>query len=498
MIQRRQFLRTSLLSGAYVQMMAGIGSWALPFARAAGANQDIRLGVIGVGSTVKIGGMGKKQIRAFRQIPGVRVVAICDPDRAHLDAEAEQFKKWNAPLETYTDLRKMLDNKNIDAVVITTPNHWHALATIWACQAGKDVFVQKPACHNIFEGRKMIEASRKYNQVVHCPSMSRSPNGIKEALDYMRQGNLGKPLYVHGINYKPRTSIGKVSGQQPVPSSLDYNLWSGPAPVLPVMREYLHYDWHWMWQYGNGDLGNMGIHALDGCRMAVNHDSLPPRVLSIGGRFGYTDDGQTPNTQIMWFDYQPVPIVFEVRGLPKNKSFLKSAWDRNVKATMDSHFDIQVGLTVHCEQGYIANNKAFDSGGKLIKEFKPTIPEPESDFIAAVQQRKTSGCLCDIPHGHWSAALIHMCNASYRLGKASLAGETRERIQGNKQLQLVFERFQEHLLANDIDLVKEPSTLGPVLTMNPNTEHFVGDFSNEANLLITREYRAPFVVPEKV
>ncbi len=475
------------------------GSFAVaPFARVLGANDAIRLAVVGIGSSVKIGGKGKQDIRDFRKIPGVRIVALCDVDRAHLDPQMEQFKKWNEKVEAYTDVRRLLENREIDAVTITTPNHWHALVAVWACQAGKDVFVQKPASHNIFEGRKMVEAARKHGRIMQCTSGSRSRSGIKEALEFARQGNMGRIRYIHGVNFKPRTSIGKVAEPSTVASTLVYFLWSGPAAFLPVMREFLHYDWHWDWHYGNGDLGNMGIHYLDGCRMATGQDRLPRHVFSIGGRFGYTDDGQTPNSLITFFDYEPAPVLFEVRGLPKDKSFQQSPWDKNAKMTMDTFCGIQIGVTVHCENGYLANNKAFDREGKLIREFQPTNADTAANFIDVVRSRKAEALEADILQGHLSAVLMHMGNISYRLGKSSAPGEIRERINGRKDLLDACQRFQTHLEANGVELGRTPVLLGPMLTMDPETERFTGEFSAEANRLVTREYRPPFVVPEKV
>jgi len=493
-MSRRMFMKRSTAVGAAAAIAAGSVSVA-PWSRALGANENVRLAVVGIGSTVKIGGKGKQDIRDFRKIPGVRIVALCDVDRANLDPEVEQFSKRGEKVEAYTDVRRLLDDKSIDAVSITTPNHWHALVAVWACQAGKDVFVQKPASHNIFEGRKMVEAARQYNRIVQCTSGSRSPTGFKEALDYVRQGNLGKMLYVHGVNYKPRPSIGKVSGPQPIPKTLDYDLWSGPAPVMPLMREYLHYDWHWDWLYGNGDLGNMGIHYVDGCRMAVGQDRLPRHVISIGGRFGYVDDGQTPNTQIIYYDYEPAPVIFEVRGLPKDRSFLKDSWNSQA---MDSYCGLQIGVVVHCENGYVAANKAFDRDGKMIQVFKPATPDLAANFIEAVRTRRAGDLVGDILHGHLSAALVHMGNISYRLGKAAPSAETSEKIRGRKELLTSYERFQAHLAANGIDLEKTPAVLGPMLTMDSDAERFTGEFSQEANRLVSREYRQPFVVPEKV
>ena len=306
-LNRRQFIHSSLAAGAVL---------ASPLSRVLGANDAIRLGVIGVGSSVKIGGMGKKEIAAFLPLPGVRITALCDCDSANLMPQVKKLREKDPNVKAYADMRELLDDKNVDAVIITTPNHWHALATIWAGQAGKDVYVQKPTAHTIFEGRRMVEAARKYNRIVQAPHGPRERTGFAEALDYVRQGNLGKVLYAHGLNYKPRPGIGKVAGPQPIPESLNYDLWCGPADKRPLMREQLHYDWHWDWNTGNGDIGNMGIHYTDGSRWGLGQNTLPAHVMSLGGRFGYEDDGQTPNTQIIFLDYKPAPIIFEVRGLP--------------------------------------------------------------------------------------------------------------------------------------------------------------------------------------
>ena len=461
-----------------------------------GANDDVRLGVIGVGSTVKGGGRGKMDARAFRKIPGVRVVALCDPDHANLDPEVQQFAKDGLKVESYTDLRRLLDSKDIDAVCVTTPNHWHSLATVWACQAGKDVYVEKPASHNIFEGRKMVEAARKYGRIVCCTSNSRSPTGFREALQYAFEGNLGQIRYVYGLDFNARTSIGKVSGPQPIPKTIDYDLWSGPAPILPLMREFLHYDWHWIWPYGNGDIGNMGIHSMDGCRMAVRQDTAPQHVMTFGGRFAYDDDGQTPNTELVYLDYKPAPIIYEVRGLPHDKSLLSTAWNVNYKQTMDAYRGVRIGVVVQCEGGYIAANSAFDNNGSLIREFQSTNPPENVSFIRAVRSRRSSDLTGDALQGHLSATLVHLANISYRLGKAAPQGEIRERIGGRKELRTIDEAMCDHLQANGVDLNR--MVAGPMLTFDPATERFAGEFHEEANKLVSREYRKPFVVPEKV
>jgi predicted dehydrogenase len=496
-LTRRGFIARSLITGTGLTL-AGRGIQAAPFARVRGANEAIRIGVIGIGSSVKIGGKGKADIRDFLKISGVRITALCDPDRAHLEPEAEKFAKRNETPATYTDLRAMLDDKNVDAVSITTPNHWHALAAIWACQAGKDVYVQKPASHNIWEGRKMVEAARKYQRMVLCTSGPRSRTGIGEAFEYVHQGNLGKILYVHGLNYKPRMSIGKVAGPQPIPKSLDYSLWSGPQPESPVMREYLHYDWHWDWRYGNGDLGNMGIHYMDACRWALGQDTLPRHVLSIGGRFGYEDDGETPNTMITFLDYDPAPIVFEVRGLPKNRALRDTVWTQNSKATMDAYKDVSIGVIVHCEHGYVAQNRAYDKQGALIKEFAPTNVDDKTNFIQAVRSRRQSDLYGDILEGHLSAALVHMTNISYRVGQETPLARIRDAVRTQPEMSDAFDRFGAHLDANEIDLKRTPAVLGASLTMDPQQERFVGAFSELANTMTTRSPRKGFAVPETV
>ncbi len=484
------------MTGLTRRGLLGTGAALAPFSRVLGANDAIRVAIVGVGSTVKIGGRGKADARDFAKIPGVRVAAFCDVDHANLDPEVAKWRDRGEKVEAYTDVRKLLENKDIDVISITTPNHWHALVAVWACQAGKDVFVQKPASHNLFEGRKMVEAARKYKRIMQCPSNSRSPNGFQEAAAWVRKGNLGKILYVHGVNFGARTSIGKVSGPQPIPKSIDYDLWCGPSPVLPLTREYLHYDWHWQWAYGDGELGNWGPHILDGCRMAAGGQDLPRHVIAMGGRFGYVDDGQTPNSQLMLFDYEPAPIIFEIRGLPKDKTFLNTPWDKAQNKTMDTYYGLRQGTVIHCEGGYVAQNKAFDKGGALIREFQPTTPNLTENFIEVVRSRRVSDQAADILDGHLTVSLIHMGNISYRLGKERPTGEIKERVTSQKELLSAFERFQEHLRANGVDAEKMIS--GPMLTMDPKHERFTGDLSAEANKLARGEYRKPFVVPEKV
>jgi len=496
---RRGFLKRSAAAWA---AWTGASLGHAPWLRAAGANGDVRVGVVGLGSRVKSGGMGRGEVQHFRSIPGVRVVALCDVDSANLGPEVDKFQKRKEKVAAYADVRKLLENKDVDTVVVTTPNHWHALVTIWACQAGKDVYVQKPASYNIFEGRQMVAAARKYNRIVQCPNGSRTQNGGREALDYVAEGNLGKIVAIRGLRFGPRSSIGKVGGPQPIPATVDYDLWSGPAPVVPLARQNLHYDWHWQWLYGNGELGNWGIHLLDGCRMAAG-GGLPRHAISIAGRFGYQDDGQTPNTQIVYYDYQAAPVLFELRGLPKDKSFLTSttpdSWGNDA---MDTYLGISSGKVIHCENGYVvgstSSHAAFDPRGKRIEEFKPTTPELGHNFIQAVRSRRAGDVAADILDGHLSAVLVHLGNISHRVGRTMPDREVRQRIAGNRELAAAYERMKAHLSANGVDLDRTPATFGAMLTFDPVAERFVGEFSQAANQLVSRPYRPSFVVPEKV
>jgi predicted dehydrogenase len=489
-MERRNFIKNTSMAGITFTLPFG-GKWS-------GANDRINIGVIGLGSTVKIGGKGKMDLRGFAAIPGVNIAAICDCDEYILRKEEHELKKDNINAKKYNDFRDLLGDKDIDAVVVTTPNHSHALITIMACQAGKHVYCQKPASHNIFEGRKMVEAVRKYNRIVQVPHVPRMPLGYKEAFEWARAGNLGKIEYVHGINYRARMSIGKVPAPVSVPKSVDYNLWAGPAPMSPVRREFFHYDWHWNWETGNGDLGNNGIHYIDGCRMALGLDYLPSKVMSIGGRLGYDDDGQTPNTQIIFFDYADAPIIFEVRGLPKDIYYRKDDWETRSRISMDDCLGVQIGVVVHCKDGYTANNKAYDNEGRLLKTFESAFEGDKENFINALRKNDPKVLYADAEQGHLSAALAHMGNASYRIGIKSNPGEIAEKIKGTPCLQKSFDRFATHLFANKIDWNKENVILGPMLDFDSKKEKFVGEFAIEANQLITRKYREPFVVPEKL
>jgi predicted dehydrogenase len=475
-LTRRRFLKATLAGSAAAAIA--------PYSRVLGANNDLRVAVVG------FRGQGSNHIKYFSRIPGVRVVALCDADRSFIDREVKKFKERNEKVDTYVDVRKLLEDKSIDAIITATPNHWHSLVTVWACQAGKDVYVEKPVSHNIWEGRKMVEAARKYKRIVQAGTQRRSDEGLAAAFEYIRQGNLGKVLRARCYYFSPRGPIGKVNGPQPVPESVDYDLWTGPAPMAPLMRKNLHYDWHWQWPYGNGDLGNNGIHYIDVCRWALGYTTMAPRAISFGGKFLWDDDRQTPNTQVAYFDYKPAPIIFEMRNLPRERG--DSAMDATYRKTRSP-------VVIECEGGYYAGGWAWDYKGERIKQFKESGGgSHHANFIKAVRSRKVSDLNADILQGHLSTAACHMGNVSYRIGREASRDDIVQSIKSNNVLMDAFERFQEHLLMNIVDVRKTPRIMGPWVTVDPDTEKFVGEFSDQANAYLSRNCREPFIVPENV
>ena len=477
-ISRRELLKKSLVVTAACNTIAN---------RILGANDDIRVGVIGIRS------MGAQHIKTFRSVPGVRVVALCDVDQAVLDREVGKFVERGEKVWSYRDARKMLDDRDIDAVVVATPNHWHALLGIWACQAGKDLYLEKPVSHNIREGQKLVEAARKYNRIVQAGTQNRSDTGFREAISYLREGHLAKVLWAHGLWYKERPSLGRVQTPQPVPEQVDYNLWCGPVEMAPLMRKSLHYDWHWFWDTGNGDMGNLGAHQIDDCRFALGLSGYPSRIISYGGRFLFDDNGETPNTQIAVFDYPDCPVIIEVRNLRHSRE----------AKYMDHCRGVREGNVIQCEGGYFGGGRGggwvYDNQGKRIKQFPGDGGAGHArNFIEAVRSRRSQDLNAEIMEGHKSAALCHMANISYRLGRPANI----ESIQAPLDHQAVVtahHNFVSHLKRNGIDAENSGLVLGPWLEIDAQKEKFRGARSAEANALWRREkYREPFVVRDEV
>ena len=474
-ISRRKFLHRAA-AGA---VALGAARWtAKSYAQIASANNRIRLATIGCNDC------GRSHIRNFSALKDVQLVGLCDADSAVLD----QAHRMAPAAETFGDFRRVLDRTDIDAVSIATPNHWHALMTILACQAGKDVYIEKPTCHNIWEGQQALAAREKYNRIVQAGTQWRSMTQVQQAMHFAKSGQLGKIRVSRGFCFKRRPSIGRTTGPQPIPATVDYNLWCGPAPLDPPRRTKFHYDWHWFWQTGNGDIGNQGAHQMDLARWALDKPTVAPSVLSFGGRFGYVDDGQTPNTLVAVHDYGDALLIFEVRGLPI----------RTGATQMDQYRGVDVGNCIECENGYVTITTklcaAYDADGNEIQRFAGDGSSPEQrhkeNFLAAVRSRKRDDQACELAEGQVSSSLALLSNISYLLGgqanpdavKASLRGPAAE----------TFDRFAAHLSANGIRLDVDRARLGMPLSVDPASQRILS--RPDADELATRTYREPFVV----
>ena len=411
---------------------------------AKGANDRIRVAVLGVN------GRGKNhisEIMGLSEKANVEVAALCDPDLVVLKERAREFKdKYGKDVSLVQDFRKTYEDKTIDAVTLATPNHWHALQTIWACQAGKDVYVEKPATHNIYEGQKMIEAAYKYNRIVQHGVQLRSSVAIREAVKHLEEGLIGRVYMSRGLVYRWRPDIGN-KGISKVPEGLDYDLWTGPAPLRPFSRNLVHYNWHWHWDYGNGDVGNQGIHETDLCMWGLGISSLPERITSMGGKFLWDDAKEVPEIQTSIYHYpkQKKIIQFEVRN-----------WCTNLEDGAG------VGNIFYGDKGYMVINGYGSYETFLGQDREPGPKRSEQgeltlhfqNWFDAIRARDMSIQNGPVQSGHLSSALAHLGNISYRLGRQ--------------------------------------------LEFDPVAERFIGEGESEANAMLSRNYRAPYILPEIV
>jgi len=427
-------------------------------------NEQINIGVVG------FRGRGRDHYRTFAKIPNVRVAFLCDIDERLFPgavAEVEQLG-GNRP-ETYNDIRKLLERKDLDAISIATPDHWHALMTIWGCQAGKDVYVEKPVCHNMREGRKMVEAARKYNRMVQTGLKRRSEARNQSGVSYVRGGSFGPVYRAKAVVYRGRTSVGRVQ-EASIPKGVNWDLYLGPAPYRAFSLNRFHYGWHYFWDTATTEVGNNGVHAIDVVRWALNKNVHPVKVHCVGGRFvDDNTDQETPNVQNATYEYADGTLVeLEVTTLPS-----------------PSFGGVQMGEFFYTPRGYITSAKKWStvqadftprntpdppSGVSLratnlsFPDIKynpgpeiPDIPGARDDshfqnFINCVRSRKREELNCEVLEGHMSTALCHLANIAFRTGRK--------------------------------------------LTFDPATETFPGDA--EANQYLTRKYREPYVVPDKV
>ena len=470
-MHRRRFLAKSA-AGIGVPLVVGTAA-----RRVLGANDRILVGLAG------INGRGTGHLSSLVASEGVEVAYLIDPDSRLFDSRASRVaEKTGRRPKCVQDVRQALDDKRLDAVSIATCNHWHCLITIWACQAGKDVYVEKPLSQNFHEGRIAVETARKYRRVVQYGTGSGRLGDSMAAL--AKQGTYGKLLVSRGLCYKSRGSIGFKEPCDP-PPGLDFDMWTGPAPKQPFHANLVHYNWHWFWDFGNGDIGNQGAHQMHAALHAVPGATLPRNVISIGGRFGYRDQGQTPNTQIALCDFGDTQLIFEVRGLKTDK-----------------YFGQGVGNTFHFEQGVVAGDRFYRSGSKEGEPVARAEPGRVSrggnfeEFFRCMRSRETEDFLWNLETAHYSSGLIHLANISYRLGTDVPFGSNAKPFGENAAANEAFERMRDHLKDNAVKLEETTYRVGRLLTFDARAERFVD--AAEADTLLTRPPRPPFVVPERV
>jgi predicted dehydrogenase len=440
-----------------------------------GANERINVAVCGIKSrgSSHIGGHGRQK--------NVCISHLVDPDsRLYEGRKKFVTNKFKNTPECVQDVRKVLDNKDVDVISIATPNHWHSLMSIWACQAGKDVYVEKPLSHNLFEGRKLVEAAKKYNCIVQHGTQNRSLRKWSDLANEIASGKRGKLEVALGTCHKRRKSIGFKDPTSP-PSELDFDVWTGPASKEKYHENLVHYNWHWFWNYGNGDIGNQGVHQMDIARWMIPGAVWPKKIICLGGRFGYKDQAETANTQLAIFDYGESLLVFDVRGLEGKTNMGVSNhvyFDQNAKQT-----NVQSRET---------------HGIKNIKD--PVADRGDVDifenFIQAVRSRKEVDLDAHVYEGHVSSGLCHLANVSYRLGEKTSFRKKTKPFGTNPKASEYFERMQEHLKDNGLKLEETDYIVGRTLAFDASTESIMGD--KEANQLLSRQYRPPYVVPDKV
>ncbi len=494
-LSRREFLARSSQAAAGVLASSALGLFAATPAssrKILGANDRINLAIIGIRSR------GMALCEGFAAIKNVHIKALVDVDENLFAERASGIEKAHGYKPAFAkDLRRVFDDKEIDAVAIATPNHWHALAAIWACQAGKHVYVEKPCSHNVWEGRKIVEAARKYDRLVQVGFQNRSGTNARAAMNFLREGKLGKLYMARALCFKPRENIGRypdgplapgenysltVASNHKEPAytfeyltNVNYDMWLGPAPTQPFNRNRFHYNWHWHWDYGNGDTGNQGPHQFDFARWGLRKEEYPVKLRSFGGQFAQDSSQETPNTQTTIFEYADgVIFEFATRGLLTNaegKVTKAEMLAANGKWQASLSGDLMIGNLFYGSEGWMQ----IDSGGNWQTFFgRNNEPGPGSvstaadrydpmnlagsgdthlnNFIAALRSGKREDLTSDIESGHLSSALPHLANISYRLGRE--------------------------------------------LKFDGRKEKFVNDA--EADRLLTREYRKPYAVPEKV
>jgi predicted dehydrogenase len=463
LLGRRSFLRRTAVAAGAIAM--------LPVSRVLGANDDVRVAVIG------LRGRGRGLRLGAQAIPGVRVVALCDVDHRILEREAAELADAGGPpVFTTWDMRRIFDRDDVDAVIIATPNHWHALATIWACQAGKDVYVEKPVSHCAWEGGRMVAAARRYARVVQAGTQNRSDTGLRAFVEWFGEGHLGRCTSAHTAWFRRREPIGRIAAPTPVPPEVEYDLYCGPRPAGPLMRKQLHYDWHWQWAFGNGEMGNLGAHIIDECAWMLGL-GVPRRMLHLGNRFVWDDDGQTPNASLVVMAFEELPLVVELRDLPV---------ERGATETPTLH-GRALATVLECEGGRFVGGRGggtvFDRDGAVVREFPGDGGAGHlGNFIEAVRSRRREDLRAEIETSHRTVALCHLANVAYRLAQPVNVVTAADQVAGVAPAAAALDGLTRQLRRNGVDL-------------DPSGERFV---SGAGSTLLRDRYRAPFVVPERI
>lgn len=480
---RRHFLSAAITSGFATSLALRARSAPL-------VNDEIGIGFISCGNRAG------KLMTQFDQVPGVRVNAVCDVDQERLGTAMQRYPRANS----YQDMRELLADKSVDAVVISTCNHWHCLAAIWAMEAGKDVYVEKPLSHTQWEGRQVVAAARRYNRICQVGTQQRSDPMQAEIKRFLHEDKgLGEVLAVRVNHYFIRESIGKRDTPLPIQKSLDFDLWSGPAQTAAVFRDSLHYDWHWDWNTGSGEMGNWGVHILDDVRNNVFRDSiaLPSRILAGGGRVAFNDAGQTPNVHFAYFDTGSIPVVINLTNLP----------DKPGSKKRPDHLGPHSGYVVECEGGRLEGQRkravAKTSDGSVIKAFSGNSGDVlhQQNFIDAVRARNHSILNADVVTGNASTGWCNLANVAFRVGfqepnsKRFSADGIHDAV-NVPEWHRVVSAMDRHLQAHELRLNSPDIRLSPLLEIDPTSERFVGENAEAGNPLLIREYRQGFEVPK--
>ena len=483
--------------GAAGLTIGGKGFTSKSYGSIIGSSDEIRAAVLGMGNR----GLGYA-IPQLAKLKGVKIVAVCDPDRERLTrGGALVLKNTSYKPDEVIDVRQIMDRRDVDLVSVATMQYWHSLPVIWACETGKDVYVEKPLSHFIWEGRQMVNAVRKYDRIVQVGMQSRSFRpAYDELIKWLREGNLGKIRYAMCFACKPRHNIGKRSEPLPIPATLDYDLWCGPAANGPIYRDKIQYDCSFTWDKGDGESVNQGVHQVDDARWVLGYTGLPPRTMSIGGRFLFNDAGDVPNMQISCLDYPEAPIFYVSYNLPAKKE-MAGRLDADLSLFRNSKGYSGVGTYIQCEKGHIflpsedvsARLEVFDTKGTRIREFTGE-ENHYANLINAMRSRKRELLNAEILEGHRSTILCHAPNISLRLGNHATIREQKRQIAECRSA--MFEEIHDHYVKHLEGLGVDPATssVGPWLECDAERECFRNN--TKANEIVKGFYRKEFMVPE--